>query len=96
VDNPSPGFKTSKASPLVPFRIFFGYDLEEMTQFGIDFTLFGLAREEKLFNYAMPLFSKEFNREHRKAKMVRILLTMAGPIDMKGIRYSNMRDRQEA
>jgi hypothetical protein len=31
MDNPSPGFRTSKATPLIPFKIFFGEDLEEMT-----------------------------------------------------------------
>lgn len=64
-----------------------------MTQFGIDFALFGLAREEELFNYAMPLFSSEFNRVNRKAKMVRLVLTMAGPIQIDGTRFNNMRDR---
>ena len=93
MDNPSPGFRTSKAAPLIPFKMFFGEELEEMTQFGIDFTLFGFAQEEELFNYALPLFSKEFNREQRKARMMRMVLTFAGPIELNGVRYSNMRDR---
>ena len=96
MDNPSPGFRTSKASPLIPFKMFFGEELEEMTQFGIDFTLFGFAVEEELFKYAMPLFSTEFNREMRTAKMMRMVLTFAGPIEINEIRYSNMRDRTEA
>jgi hypothetical protein len=31
MDNPSPGFRTSKAAPLIPFKMFFGEELEEMT-----------------------------------------------------------------
>ena len=43
---------------------------------------------------AIPLFSKGFNRNNRKAKMTRFLIMNAGPVDIDGIRYKNMGDRQ--
>lgn len=93
MDNPSPGYFTSKASPLVIFRDIFGEDLEDLTQFGIDFALFGLAQNVPLFNHAIPIFSKEFNNKNRKAKMVRMILSFAGPIHVNNVRYSHMVDR---
>lgn len=95
MDNPAPDFFTSKASPLVLFRELFGEKLEDMTQFGIDFVLFGLARNKEFFDHALPIFGKEFTKTNRKAKMIRILLSFAGPFEANGIRYSHMRDRQE-
>ena len=47
-----------------------------------------------MFNATLPLFSKDYNREHRKAKMTRFLLIAAGPIDLDGVRYNNLGDRQ--
>ena len=55
--------------------------------------MFGLAYEEDFFQMTLPLFSKDYSRENRKAKMVRFLLLAAGPIDFAGIRYKNMGDR---
>ena len=49
----------------------------------------------KNFNYALPLFSKDFNVTHRKAKMMRIVIFSAGPIEVNGIRYKTMLDRVE-
>jgi hypothetical protein len=96
MDNPAPGFFTSKASPLVIFKALFGEDLEEMTQFGIDFSLFGLAQDLEFFNHALPLFGAEYSRNNRKATMMRMAMTFAGPVDLDGIRFNNMEDRQEA
>jgi hypothetical protein len=45
------------------------------------------------FNYTAPLFSTEYSIKNRKAKMVRMLLIVAGPIDFNGIRYKNFGDR---
>ena len=95
MDNPSPGYFTSKATPLVIFRELFGEKLEDLTQFGIDFVLFGLAQDSEFFEHALPIFGKEFNNTNRKAKMVRMLLSFAGPVEAYGNRYSHMRDRQE-
>jgi len=44
----------------------------------------------------LPLFSTDFSKENLKAKMVRMVLMPGAPIDYDGIRYSHMRDRQEA
>lgn len=93
MDNPSPGYFTTKATPLVIFKDIFGEELEDLTQFGIDFALFGLAKTPDLFDHAIPMFSKEFNNQNRKAKMVRMLLTFAGPIHVNNVRYSHMFDR---
>ena len=49
-----------------------------------------------MFDYAMPLFSRGFTRNNRKAKLVRMGLIMGGPVELNGVRYSHMRDRQEA
>lgn len=49
-----------------------------------------------MFDYAMPLFSRGFTRKNRKAKLVRMGLIMGGPVELNGVRYSHMRDRQEA
>jgi len=68
--------------------------LSELTQFSIDFALFGLAFQEDLFNLTLPLFSKDYKRDNRKAKMIRFLLLNAGPVDLEGVRYSNLGDRQ--
>ena len=88
------GGKLAKISPLPLFKLAFGEDLSELTQFGIDFALYGLAREEDYFNYTIPLFSKDYNRFNRKAKMTRFLLLTGGPVEMDGTRYKNMGDRQ--
>lgn len=37
------GGKISKASPLDIFKVAYGNDLSEITQYAIDFALFGLA-----------------------------------------------------
>ena len=52
--------KISKVSPYNVFKIAFGNQADDLTQFAIDFALFGLARDEKMFNMALPLFSKDF------------------------------------
>ena len=57
MDNPAPGYYTSKASPLVIFRDLFGEKLQDMTQFGIDFVLFGLTTDSEFFQHALPIFS---------------------------------------
>ena len=88
--------KVAKISPVYIFNMVFGKDLSEITQYGIDFSLFGLAYEEQLFNQAVPLFSKDFSRENRKAKMTRFLVMNAGPIDFDGVRYKNMGDRHHS
>ena len=49
----------------------------------------------KNFNYALPLFSKDFNLNHRKAKMMRMVIFAAGPLEINGIRYKTMLDRNE-
>lgn len=67
--------------------------MSELTQYAIDFAMFGLASSEQYFNFTIPLFSKEYSSTNRKAKMVRIILMVAGPIDINGIRYKNMGDR---
>lgn len=64
-----------------------------MTQYAIDFALFGLARSDLLFNYTLPFFSKDYSKENRKSRMLRIILFVAGPIEINGIRYKNMGDR---
>ena len=84
----------AKTSPVPIFKAAYGEDLSELTQFAIDFALFGLAYDETLFEMAIPLFSKGFNRNNRKAKMTRFLIMNAGPVDIDGIRYKNMGDRQ--
>ena len=84
--------KMAKISPLPIFKMVLGEDLSEITQFGIDFALFGLATKEDMFNLTLPLFSKEYHRNRRKAKMTRFLLMPAGPIEFNGIRYKNMAD----
>ena len=66
-----------------------------MTQYGIDFVLFGLAKDHEFFEHALPIFSKEFSKTNRKSKKIRILLSFAGPFEFNGTRYSHMRDRQE-
>ena len=88
------GGKVSKVSPLPIFKLAYGDDLSELTQYAIDFALFGLAREFEFFNYTIPLFSKDYNRFNRKAKLTRFLLFIGGPVDMDGVRYNNMGDRQ--
>lgn len=55
--------------------------------------MFGLASSEQYFNFTIPLFSKEYSLTNRKAKMIRIILILAGPIEFNGIRYKNMGDR---
>jgi len=47
----------------------------------------------EFFNYTAPLFSTEYSIKNRKAKMVRMLLVVAGPINYDGIRYKNFGDR---
>lgn len=89
----SVGGKIAKASPIDVFKFAYGNDLSEITQYGIDIALFGLASSESYFFYTIPFFSKEYNRFGRKAKKVRIVLQLAGPIDMNGVRYNNMGDR---
>jgi hypothetical protein len=49
----------------------------------------------KNFDYALPLFSKDFNITNRKAYMMRMVLFAAGPIEVNGIRYKTMMDRIE-
>lgn len=90
------GGRVAKASPLPIFSAAYGDDLSDLTQYAIDFALFGLAYEQELFEYTKPLFSKDYTRTHRKAKAVRFLLLPAGPIEAGGVRYSHMRDRSEA
>ena len=84
----------AKISPVPIFKAAYGEDLSELTQFAIDFALFGLAYQQDLFDMAVPLFSKEFNRNNRKAQMTRFLIMNAGPVEMEGVRYKNMGDRQ--
>jgi hypothetical protein len=80
-DDPNPiGGKMAKISAIPLFKTAYGGDLSELTQFSIDFALFGLARQEVFFNATLPLFSKEYNRENRKARSTRFLLMPAGPI----------------
>ena len=55
--------------------------------------MFGLATDEAFFNHALPLFGIEYNRNHRKATMMRMALTFAGPIELDGIRFNNLEDR---
>ena len=95
-NNPMPGGSTAKGSFIDVLRYGLGKDLTEITQYAIDFVLFGLSNDLELFNHAIPLFSKDFNIDHRKAKMTRMVLQVAGPVELEGIRYSHMRDRQEA
>lgn len=85
--------KIAKISAIPLFKTAYGHDLSELTQFAIDFALFGLAREEKFFNATLPLFSKDYNRNNRKARATRFLLLPAGPIEMKDIRYKTLGDR---
>ena len=92
-NDPSIGGKIAKISPIPVFKTAYGEDLSELTQFSIDFALFGLAFKEDYFNLTLPLFSKDYTRNHRKAKMTRFLLMNAGPIDIDGIRYKNLGDR---
>jgi aspartyl-tRNA(Asn)/glutamyl-tRNA(Gln) amidotransferase subunit A len=61
----------------------------------IDFSLFGLTINMKNYYYALPLFSKDFNVTNRKAKMIRMVIFAAGPINVNGIRYKTMMDRIE-
>lgn len=75
------------------FQQVFGDEVTELTQYAIDLVLFGLARSDANFNYTVPFFSKEYSKENRKAKLVRILLIVAGPIEINGVRYKNMGDR---
>jgi len=49
----------------------------------------------KNYYYALPLFSKDFNVTNRKAKMIRMVIFAAGPINVNGIRYKTMMDRIE-
>ena len=86
---------TALASPLSIFKFAFPdyKDFSEITQFAIDFALFGLAREEDMFNMTIPLFSKEFSRFSRKSKMVRALVIPGGPIEVDGDRFKNIGDR---
>ena len=95
MDRPEPGYFASKASPLANFKMLFGEGLQEMTQFGIDFALFGLASELEYFELAIPLFGSEFTRNNRKTKLMRMALTFAGPIEVNDIRFNNIEDRQE-
>jgi hypothetical protein len=46
-----------------------------------------------MYNLSLPLFSKEYNKTNRKAKMVRMVLIPGGPIQKEGVRYKNMGDR---
>ena len=55
--------------------------------------MFGLASSEEFYNYTIPFFSKDYSATSRKSRMVRILLMVAGPIEINGIRYRNMGDR---
>jgi len=41
----------------------------------------------------VPLFSKDFTRTERKAKLIRVLVIPGGPIDYDGTRFKNMGDR---
>jgi hypothetical protein len=94
--DPKPvGGTTTKASPLTIFRTVFGKDTSNITQYGIDFSLFGLTINMKNYYYALPLFSKDFNVTNRKAKMIRMVIFAAGPINVNGIRYKTMMDRIE-
>jgi hypothetical protein len=86
----------AKISPLPIFKMAYGNDLSEITQFAIDFAFFGLATREDLFNITVPLFSKDYHRNRRKAKMTRFLLMPAGPIDFKGVRYKNVYDQSSS
>lgn len=88
-----PTGKIAKVSPLVLFKTAYGEDLSEITQFAVDFALFGLAYSEELFNQTLPLFSKDYNRTHRKSKMIRFVVQTAGPINFEGVRYKNLGDR---
>ena len=71
-NNPMPGGSTAKASFIDILQFGLGEDISEVTQYGIDFVLFGLSNTPELFNHAIPLFSKDFNINHRKAKMTRM------------------------
>lgn len=94
-DDPNPdGGKIAKVSAIPLFKTAYGEDLSELTQFAIDFALFGLARQETFFNATLPLFSKDYNRNHRKARSTRFLLLPAGPIEIEGVRYKTLGDRQ--
>lgn len=85
----------SIAHPLTLFKIAYGDDVESYTQFGIDFALFGASLKEEYFNFMLPLFSTDFNITHKKAKMFRIIVQCAGPIELDGVRFNTMRDRSE-
>ena len=91
--DPSIGGKIAKISPIPIFKTAYGEDLSELTQFSIDFAMFGLAYSQEYFDYTIPLFSTEYTRTNRKAKMTRFLLQNAGPIEFDGIRYRNMGDQ---
>lgn len=87
------GGKVAKASPLDIFKFAYGGDISELTQYAIDIALFGLAYDKRFFDYTIPFFSKDYSRGNRKAKKIRMLIQLAGPIDSYGIRYNNLGDR---
>ena len=93
-----PGGTTAKASPLLLFESLLpDADLANITQEEIDDVLEQFAgAPDAYWNLALPLFSKDFSRTNLKAKMVRVVVRPAGPVEVDGVRYSHMRDRQAA
>lgn len=55
--------------------------------------MFGLQSNRKLFDLTSNFFSTEFTPDYRKAKKIRILLQIAGPISSNKTNYLNMNDR---
>ena len=57
--------------------------------------MFGLAREEALFNYTKPLFSRDYDITNREAKMMRMGVAFGGPIEVDGTRFKTRLDRSD-
>lgn len=87
--------KQSKGSFLALLNPLYGTDHSEITQYAIDFALFIPARVQFVLELTQQLFSKEFVKDDRKAKMTRMIIRLAGPLEVNGIRYANMKDRIE-
>jgi len=63
------------------------------TQYAIDITLFGASKSVKNFGAIQALFSTDFQRKNLKAKLTRIVFTLAGPISYNGTTYKDIWDR---